>query len=38
MFEATTNRAARIAMQEAHEERAAAMKSAWSWLFHRKPR
>lgn len=34
MFEATTNRDTRNAMQRAHEERAQAMKDAWNWLFH----
>lgn len=33
MFEATTRRDTRDAMQRAHEERAQAMKSAWNWLF-----
>lgn len=33
MFEATTDRITRNAMQRAHEERAQAMKSAWHWLF-----
>lgn len=33
MIEATTNPAARNAMQNAHEERAKAMKDAWNWLF-----
>lgn len=34
MIEATTNTAARSAMQRAHEERAQAMRDAWNWLFH----
>lgn len=38
MFEATTNTAARNAMDEAHAERALAIKSAWNWLFHRSSR
>ncbi len=33
MFEAATDTATRNAMQRAHEERAQAMKDAWSWLF-----
>lgn len=33
MFEATTHRDTRDAMQRAHEERAQAMKAAWQWLF-----
>ena len=33
MFEATTNIAARNAMQNAHMERAKAMQDAWHWLF-----
>jgi len=33
MIEATTNPAARNAMENAHMERAKAMKDAWHWLF-----
>ncbi len=33
MIEATTNPAARNAMNAAHEERAQAMRDAWRWLF-----
>jgi len=33
MFEASTSRTAKNAMQRAHEERAQAMKDAWNWLF-----
>ncbi len=33
MMEATTNPAARDAMQRAHEERAQAIRDAWNWLF-----
>ena len=33
MFEATTNAAARTAMQRAHAERSQALSSAWAWLF-----
>lgn len=35
MTEATSNPATKNAMQRAHEERAQAMKDAWSWLFSR---
>ncbi len=38
MLEATTNPAARNAMNDAHAERAQAMKDAWNWLFHRSNR
>lgn len=34
MFEATTNQAARSAMEKAHDARGAAMASVWKWLFH----
>lgn len=33
MIEATTNPAARTAMQRAHAERSQAISSAWNWLF-----
>lgn len=33
MIEMTTNPAARRAMERAHEERARAIRNAWSWLF-----
>jgi hypothetical protein len=34
MFEATTNPAARTAMENAHAARGAAMAAVWQWLFH----
>jgi len=34
MIEATTNPAARTAMENARTERAKAMQTAWNWLFH----
>jgi hypothetical protein len=33
MFEATTNRTTRNAMETAHQERARALASMWGWLF-----
>jgi len=33
MFEATTNQAARNAIQTAHAERGRAVAKIWSWLF-----
>lgn len=33
MIEATTNPAARKAMQKAHDARGQAMSSVWAWLF-----
>ncbi len=33
MFEATTNPAARRAMQDAHLERGRAMANVWGWFF-----
>lgn len=33
MIEATTNPAARAAMQKAHTARGEAMSSVWAWLF-----
>lgn len=33
MFEATTNRKARNAMEEAHRARARAATQFWGWLF-----
>lgn len=38
MFEATTNPAARTAMQNAHTARGQAMSSLWGWLFPRTSR
>jgi hypothetical protein len=38
MIEATTNPAARIAMQTAHTARGAAVSALWTWLFTRKSR
>ncbi len=38
MFEATTNPAARNAMQNAHAARGEAVSSMWTWLFARKSR
>ena len=36
MFEATTNPAARTAMQNAHAARGEAVSALWAWLFPRK--
>jgi hypothetical protein len=33
MIEASTDRATRNAIQNAHKERAKAMKDVWAWMF-----
>ena len=33
MFEASTDKTVRNAMQRAHEERSKAIRDAWHWLF-----